>query len=60
MVSGRHVSGECWVDLGEITRGKRITTKISIYNSGLREAFVMATCYPGETYMYYCEKNETL
>lgn len=53
MVSGQRVSGpggECWVDLGGITRGKRITTKISVYNSGLREAFVTAMCYPGKTY----------
>ena len=52
VVSGRRMTGpgsggECWVDLGGITRGKRITAKISVYNSGLREAFVTATCYPG-------------
>ena len=47
MVSGHRVSGECWLDLGEITRGKKISTKISIYNSGPRDAFVVATCHPG-------------
>ena len=52
MVSGRRVSGECWVDLGEITRGRRITAKISVYNSGLREVFVTASCYPGTRKTY--------
>ena len=48
MVSGRRVSGgEYWVDLGAVARGTRINTKISVYNSGLRAAFVSAACYTG-------------
>ena len=51
-MGGRQVSGECWVDLGEVTSGLRINTKLTVFNSGLRAAFITATCYPG-TYIVY-------
>ena len=35
-----------WVDLGPVSTRRHSTTKISLYNSGLRAAFVTALCYP--------------
>ena len=47
VVSGRGTSRDCHVNLGEIASGMRVKTKISVYNSGLRIAFVSASCCPG-------------
>ena len=58
MVSGRKdVSGESLVDLGEIASGMKVSTKLSLFNSGPRAAFVAAMVYPGQLcvlYVYVC------
>ena len=51
MVGGRGASGDYHVNLGEIATGVRVKTKMSVYNSGLRAAFVSAICTGTERFI---------
>ena len=47
VVNARHSSSHrLWVDLGPVVAKQQCSAKVTLYNSGLRAAFVKILCYP--------------
>ena len=47
VVNARHSTSKgLWVDLGPVAHQQPSTVKVSLYNSGIRAAFVKAVCFP--------------